>query len=88
MKAAITAVAENRNLTRIQAEHAAELILTGQTTEAQTAALLTGLRMKGETTDEILGFATVLRGKANTISPHTGNSAVSYTHLTLPTIGG
>lgn len=73
MKAAITAVAENRNLTRIQAEHAAELILTGRTTEAQTAALLTGLRMKGETVDEILGFATVLRGKANTISPHTGN---------------
>ena len=73
MKTAITAVTENKNLTREEAERVAEIILTGQATEAQIAALLTALRMKGETVDEILGFASVLRKKANTISPKLDN---------------
>lgn len=73
MKTAIATVAENKNLTREEAERVAELILTGQATEAQIASLLTALRMKGETVDEILGFASVLRGKANTISPKLDN---------------
>lgn len=73
MKTAIATVAENKNLTREEAERVAELILTGQATEAQIAALLTALRMKGETVDEILGFASVLRKKANTISPKLDN---------------
>lgn len=73
MKTAIATVAENKDLTRAEAERVAELILTGQATEAQIAALLTTLRMKGETLDEILGFASVLRSKANTISPKTDN---------------
>ncbi len=73
MKAAIAAVTNRQDLTRKEAERVAELILTGQATEAQTAALLTALRMKGETVDEILGFASVLRSKANTISPKVNN---------------
>ena len=64
---------EGRALSRGEAERIAELILTGQATEAQIGAVLTALRMKGETVDEILGFATVLRQKANTISPKLSN---------------
>ena len=37
--------------------------------DAQIAAFLTALRMKGETIDEITGLASVLRDKANTIAP-------------------
>ncbi len=35
--------------------------MTGEATDAQIGALLTGLRMKGETIDEIVGAATVMR---------------------------
>ena len=77
MKEAIKALTEGRDLSRGEAERIAELILTGQATEAQIGAVLTALRMKGETVDEILGFATVLRQKANTISPKLSN----YVHL-------
>lgn len=73
MKAAIAALIDGKDLTRAETERVAELILTGQATEAQIGALLTALRMKGETTEEILGFASVLRQKANTISPRLDN---------------
>ncbi len=35
-----------------------ELLLTGAATQAQIGAFLTGLRMKGETIDEIVGLAS------------------------------
>jgi anthranilate phosphoribosyltransferase len=37
------------------------LLMAGETTAAQTAALLIGLRMKGETSEEITGFAEIMR---------------------------
>lgn len=69
MKKAIALLVEGKDLSRAEAERVAELILSGQASQAQIASLLTALRMKGETVDEILGFASVLRSKANTISP-------------------
>src|SRR5665648_994800 len=44
-------------------------IMEGNATEAQIASFLTALRMKGETIDEITGFATVMREKAIKITP-------------------
>jgi len=41
--------------------------MTGKATDAQIAAFLTGLRMKGETAEELTGFAAVMRGKASSI---------------------
>ena len=73
MKKAIATVVDGKNLTREEAQRVAELILTGQASEIEIAGLLTALRMKGETADEILGFASVLRSKANTISPKSEN---------------
>ena len=35
--------------------------MMGEATDAQIGALLMGLRMKGETTDEIVGAASVMR---------------------------
>ncbi|WP_333648127.1 anthranilate phosphoribosyltransferase [Lacrimispora sp.] len=44
-------------------------IMSGETTPAQMAAFLTGLRMKGETIDEITACATVMREKALKLEP-------------------
>ncbi len=69
MKAILEKLVEGQDLTREEAAYAQEKILTGEATEAQIAACLTAMRIKGETLDEIIGFASVLRDKANTISP-------------------
>src|SRR4051812_17113578 len=44
-------------------------IMEGTATPAQVAALVTALRVKGESVDEITGFARVMRQKA-TLIPH------------------
>src|SRR5262245_27047260 len=41
-----------------------EAIMSGTATHAQIAAFLTALRMKGETVEELIGFAQVMRQKA------------------------
>ena len=38
-------------------------IMSGSATNAQIAAFLTALRMKGETVEELIGFAQVMRQK-------------------------
>jgi anthranilate phosphoribosyltransferase len=60
---AIRALVERRDLTRLEAAAAMEAIMSGAATHAQVAAFLTGLRMKGETVDELIGFAEVMRLK-------------------------
>ena len=55
MKQAIQRVADRQDLTREEAGEVMELLLTGAATQAQIGAFLTGLRMKGETIDEIAG---------------------------------
>jgi anthranilate phosphoribosyltransferase len=61
---ALRALVEGGNLTRIEAAAAMEAIMSGAATNAQIAAFLTALRMKGETVEELIGFAQVMRQKA------------------------
>src|SRR6184192_2181796 len=61
---AVRALVERRDLTRIKAAAAMEAIMSGAATNAQIAAFLTALRMKGETVEELIGFAQVMRQKA------------------------
>lgn len=46
-------------------------IMDGQATPAQFGALVTALRLKGETVDEITGFASVMRSRAQPLSTAT-----------------
>ena len=52
------------DLSEQEARGAMEEIMAGQATDAQIAAFLTALRMKGETAPELIGFARVMREKA------------------------
>lgn len=73
MKEYIAKVADRQNLTEEEAKAAMKLMLEGEATQAQIAAFLTAMRMKGETLDELVGLASVLRDKAATISPKVDN---------------
>lgn len=57
-------VAQGRHLTLDEAAVAMEGIMTGQWTPAQIGAYLTALYIKGESKDEIVGSAYVMRAKA------------------------
>src|SRR5439155_2607881 len=58
------ALVDGKDLSRIEAAAAMEAIMSGAATNAQIAAFLTALRMKGETVEELIGFAQVMRQKA------------------------
>ena len=53
-----------RSLSRDEARQLMSAILNGQATDAQIAALLVALHMKGETVEEIVGFAEAIRAAA------------------------
>src|SRR5437016_592328 len=55
---------EHVDLTETEARQAMQEIMAGQATDAQIAGFLTALRMKGETSQELVGFAEVMREKA------------------------
>jgi len=64
LKKFIKKVTERQDLTFEEMRDAFDIIMTGQTTDAQIAAFLTGLKMKGETVEEITAAAMVMREKA------------------------
>jgi anthranilate phosphoribosyltransferase len=72
MKPLLARLAGGAPLERADAEAAFELIMDGQATPAQIGAFLMGLRIRGETVDEIAAAATVLRAKALTIQAPPG----------------
>ncbi len=61
MQQAIKAVTEKQDLTRDQMTEVMNLIMTGQATDSQIGGFLIGLRMKGETVDEVAAAASVMR---------------------------
>ena len=62
LQAAIRRVAFGDSLDSELATDAFGIIMRGEATAAQIAALLIGLRVKGETADEVTGAARALRG--------------------------
>jgi anthranilate phosphoribosyltransferase len=67
MQAAIQAVIDRRDLSGEEMRAVMMAIMTGEATPAQTGGFLVGLRMKGETIDEIAAAAQVMRELATRV---------------------
>ncbi|HJV44546.1 MAG TPA: anthranilate phosphoribosyltransferase [Bacillota bacterium] len=66
-------VVELKDLSRDEAMKAMDLIMNGEVAPARLASFLTALRIKGETVEEITGFALTMRNKARRIETTTSN---------------
>jgi anthranilate phosphoribosyltransferase len=68
---ALHRIANHReSLTREEARAVMSQILAGECSDAQIAALLVALHMKGETVEEIVGFAEAIRAAATPLTIH------------------
>jgi anthranilate phosphoribosyltransferase len=67
IKRFIAKVVSGDDLTRGEMEMAMEEVMSGKATPAQIGSFITALRIKGETVDEIVGAAAVMRAKARKI---------------------
>jgi anthranilate phosphoribosyltransferase len=65
-------LAERRNLPRDMAVRAFQVIMNGGATPAQMGAFLMGLRVKGETADELTAGAIAMRAKAQRVNVPAG----------------
>lgn len=67
MPAAIKAVTERKDLSVDEMTDVMRTIMTGEATQAQIGGFLVGLRMKGETIDEVTAAASVMRELATKV---------------------
>lgn len=67
----ISRVIEGQHLNREDARSIMEAIMSGESTPAQIGGLLTALRIKGETVDEITGFAEAMRNHSSRLQTET-----------------
>jgi anthranilate phosphoribosyltransferase len=66
---ALTAVADGHSLSQEEAREVMGVVMRGEATQAQIGGLLIGLRARGETVDEITGFAEALREHVLPVTP-------------------
>ncbi len=69
IRESIQKLVEGSNITAEEATEIMREVMSGKATNAQTAAFLTSLRMKGETVEELIAFASVMRANCCTIHP-------------------
>lgn len=67
MKNGLAKILEGSHLEQAEARDLMYSIMRGEATPAQIGGLLMALRMKGETVDEITGFAEAMRGQGGRI---------------------
>ena len=67
IKEAIAKVVNSEDLNEPQMMEVMDEVMEGKATPAQIAAFMTGLRIKGETVDEVTGAARIMRRKATRI---------------------
>jgi anthranilate phosphoribosyltransferase len=65
---------QRESLTREEARAVMTEVFSGTATDAQIAALLVALHMKGETVEEIVGFAEAIREAAQPLPLHRGST--------------
>src|SRR6478609_12184932 len=63
LRAIIAKVATGASLTREESSAAFDSMMSGEATPSQMGALLMGLRVRGETVDEITGAVSAMRAK-------------------------
>jgi anthranilate phosphoribosyltransferase len=68
LQSGIAGLIEGKDLTRAEARDIMGAIMEGDASPAQIGALLTALRIKGETVEEITGFAEAMRGFGTHVS--------------------
>jgi anthranilate phosphoribosyltransferase len=78
-------IAARENLSATEARDAMLVILNGHATTPQISEFLVGLRTKGETAEELLGFARAMREKAATV--HVGPDVGPDSQPLLDTCG-
>jgi anthranilate phosphoribosyltransferase len=66
---ALASVLDGRDLSRDDARAVMDEIMAGDATQAQIGGFLVALRLKGETPDEIAGFAEAIRGRGVSVVP-------------------
>ena len=66
---ALALLLDGHDLSREQARAAMGAIMTGEATPAQIGGFLVALRLRGETPDEIAGFAEAIRGHVLAVEP-------------------
>ncbi len=72
---ALCKIANHRySLSREESRAVMGELLAGKATDAQVAALLVALHMKGETVEEIVGFAEAIRAAAHALSNADGSA--------------
>ncbi|QWU14628.1 anthranilate phosphoribosyltransferase [Paenibacillus sophorae] len=90
IQSGIAGLIEGKNLTREQARDIMGAIMEGAATQAQIGSLLTALRIKGETVEEITGFAEAMKGFGTTVATEnsrlldtcgTGGSGIHKTNI-------
>ncbi|UTA48593.1 anthranilate phosphoribosyltransferase [Simiduia sp. 21SJ11W-1] len=74
IKSALQQIAAGQSLSQAEMTSVMRTVMTGDATAAQIGALLMGLRMKGESVDEITGAASVMRELATHVH-------IDQTHL-------
>jgi anthranilate phosphoribosyltransferase len=72
VRAALATVVDGLTLTRQAARASMGAVMDGEATPAQLAALLVALRMRGETVDELAGFAEAMRERVLRVEAPTG----------------
>lgn len=70
---AIERIAGRRSLTEQEARSVMASVMDGEATPAQISALLVALRMKGETTSELVGFAREMRARVTQVENDIAN---------------
>lgn len=72
LKPILAKIAEGQSLSIDEAENAFDIIMSGDAAESQIGALLMGLRVRGETIDEITGAVRTMRAKALAVTAPAG----------------
>jgi anthranilate phosphoribosyltransferase len=76
MKEILSSVVSGKNMSKEEAEKAIKTIMSGQSNDIEIAALLTALKVKGETPEEIAAFAKIMWEYALRITPKVSGNLV------------